>query len=75
MVNHAGHPDICFVNKLTLTLRAYVDNSAVTPNSRPYGVPTATQDAVESPWTQRGRSEDAEGRSNDPNDAHRSRLF
>ena len=41
-------------------------NSAVTPVSRPYCVPTASQDAVESPCTQWGRSEDAEGRSKDP---------
>ena len=42
-------------------------NSVVTPTSLPYCVPTATQDAVESPRTPWGRSETSEGRSEDPN--------
>ena len=50
-------------------------NSAFTPSSCPYCVPTVNQDAAESPWTRWGRSENAEGRSKDPNDADRPRLF
>ena len=58
--------------KVNLKIINVIVNNTVTPSSRPYCVPTATQGAVESPW---GRSENAAGRNEDPRDADRPRLF
>jgi len=49
-------------------------NTAVTPDWRPYCVPTATQDVEGTPWSPKGRGENASRRRGDPKDAEGRRA-